>query len=284
VLAQLLVKSPADRTTGLVELRAQLSRLDLAGNAVTAPTAGSASGSRPPPAKASRAEDAAPEVAAAAAGEGEPRYRFETPLGGTSISTLWRAVDSVLERSVILERFEATDEATLRMERVRLLARAHTPFLQRALGLDRLARTAVFEAPSGATLADARPELSAAELVRVMKRMARGIAAIHELGGWHGAIDARTVVLDEANVPTLLTCGLGPVTGGSAADDVAAVIAVIASLAGSPPGPAELWAAIAARVEAAAPPAPSALPADGEALYAVADALDVVVLSALGAR
>ena len=213
-----------------------------------------------------------------------PRYRFETPLGATALSSLVRAVDSVLERSVILERFETTEDADRRMEHVRLLARAHTPFLQRALSLDRLTRTAVFEAPSGATLADARPQLSAAELSRVLKRLARGIAAIHELGGWHGAIEPRTVVVDENHVPTLLASGLGEPSAGTAAGDVQAVIGIAAHLAECAPTLAELFRVTAARVDATPPAAPQGELTDGEALYAAADALEVAVLSALGAR
>ena len=39
-------------------------------------------------------------------GDAKPRYQFETPLGHTAISELVRAVDTVLDRSVIIERFE----------------------------------------------------------------------------------------------------------------------------------------------------------------------------------
>lgn len=274
ILERLLRKNPAERTASPGELRAELEQLDLVGNARTAPRA--ASSLRMP---ALEAAGAAAEPAAA-----ESRYRFETALGATALSTLWRAVDSVLERSVVIERFDATDAATRRLEHVRLLARAHTPFLQRALALDRLTRTAVFEAPSGAAVADVRPALGAAELVRVMKRMARGIAAVHELGGWHGGIEARTLVLDDSNVPTFLTSGLGELGAGSPADDVRAAVEVLALLAGAGPTLPEVVAAIAARAETTPPPLPAAPPADGEALYALAEALDVVVLSALGAR
>lgn len=274
ILERLLRKNPAERTASPGELRAELERLDLVGNARVAPRA--ATSLRMP---AVEADGAATEPASA-----EARYRFETALGATALSTLWRAVDSVLERSVVIERFDGTDAAARRLEHVRILARAHTPFLQRALALDRLTRTAVFEAPSGAAVADVRPALGAAELVRVMKRMARGIAAVHELGGWHGGIEARTLVLDDSNVPTFLTSGLGELGPGSAADDVRAAVAVLALLAGAGPTLPEVVAAIAARAETAPPPLPTAPPADGEALYAVAEALDVVVLSALGAR
>ncbi len=278
VLARLLMKNPAERTPSLVELRAELETLDLAGRALPV---------RPHESRtqmaAATAEDAAAAAAAAENGEA-PRYQFETPVGTTAISTLTRAVDTVLQRSVIVERFEATEEAAQVMEQVRLLARAHTPFLQRALSFDRLSRVAVFEAPAGAAIAEQPPSLSAPELVRVIKRLARGIAAIHELGGWHGGIDLRTVVLDEGNVPTILSSGLGALREGSARRDVESVIAVAAHILGSGPSLREVAAAIAASAETAAPALPEPEPQDGEALYAAADLIDVAVLSALGAR
>jgi serine/threonine-protein kinase len=292
MLARLMMKNPSDRTPSLVELRAELETLDLVGRTLPMQNA--------PPAREARArEQVASDTSsssmaaasdAAAADADAPRYQFETPVGTTPISQLVRAVDTVLQRSVILERFEATDEAALVMEQVRLLARAHTPFLQRALSFDRLSRVAVFEAPSGASIAERRPVLSAAELVRVIKRLARGIAAVHELGGWHGGIELRSVVLDEGNVPTILASGLGSAPGaaahrdGSARKDVEAVIGVAAYILGCPPSLHDVAAALAASVETAPPVLPDAAPQDGEALYAAADLIDVAVLTALGAR
>lgn len=304
VLARLLMKNPSERTPSLVELRAELETLDLAGRALPVGGMHARDKAASAAAAASASAMAATSDAAAAAAAAEaPRYQFETPVGTTPISQLVRAVDTVLQRSVILERFEATDEAALVMEQVRLLARAHTPFLQRALSFDRLSRVAVFEAPSGASIAEQRPALSAAELVRVIKRLARGIAAVHELGGWHGGIELRSVVLDEGNVPTILSSGLGglraePTEGtleasapgaavhrdGSARKDVEAVIAVAAHLLGCPPSLLDVAAALAASVETAPPALPDPAPQDGEALYAAADLIDVAVLTALGGR
>ncbi len=275
ILAGLLVKNPRERTPTLADLRRQLEALDLTG--ITGATLGARTVAEP-------RRDSRPHSIAQLAEEGEapPRYQFETPLGQTPISQLARAVDTVLDRSVVIERFDASDEATAALDRARMLGRAQSPFVQRALGLDHATRTMVFEAPAGASLADALPALPTTELVRLLKRLARAAAAIHELGGSHGAIATRTVVLDEGAVPTVMAAGLGPVTGGTPEADVAAIIAVVAQLAESEPAFDALARALTAAVGAALPA--YAPPADGESLYAAADAVDIAVLAALGSR
>jgi serine/threonine-protein kinase len=269
ILAGLLVKNPRERTQTLADLRQQLETLELGAH----PLAG-ARARRP----------SAPHSIAQLAAEDEvgPRYQFETPLGRTPISELARAVDTVLDRSVVIERFDATDDAGRALERARMLGRAQSPFVQRALSLDRTARTAVFEAPAGASLADQTPHLPPAEAVRLLKRLARAAAAIHEVGGSHGAIGTRTVVIDDAAVPTVMAAGLGVPADSTPATDVTAILALIASIVGCEPSLGALSAAICSEVGApvpALPPVP-----DGEALYAAADALDIAVLAALGAR
>jgi hypothetical protein len=183
---------------------------------------------------------------------------------------------------VVIERFDASDEALRALDRARLLGRAQSPFVQRALSLDRAARTAVFEAPAGASLADAPPNLPPAETVRMLKRLARAAAAIHELGGSHGAISARTIVLDDGAVPTVMAAGLGPVAESRPIDDVAAIIAVVAGIAGAEPAFDALARMLTDEVGAALPR--YAAPVDGETLYAAADAVDIAVLAALGSR
>lgn len=269
ILDALLVKNPRERTQTLAELRRQLEALDVGGRPVLEPRA---------------RRDSRPHSIAQLAEADEPvaRYQFETPLGATPISQLARAVDTVLDRSVIIERFDDSDAATRALERTRLLGRAQSPFVQRALSLDRATRTVVFEAPAGASLADAPPQLPATETVRLLKRLARAAAAIHELGGSHGAIAPRTIVLDDGAVPTVLAAGLGPAPEAQPLDDVTAIIAVAASVLGTEPTFEALARAITAEVSA---PLPSyALPVDGESLYAAADAVEIAVLGALGSR
>jgi serine/threonine-protein kinase len=276
ILANLLVKNPRERTQTLADLRRQLEALDLTGiSGALAPRAAL----EPRPRRDSRPHSISQ---LAEEGEAQPRYQFETPLGGTPISQLARAVDTVLDRSVVIERFDPSEEAARSLDRARMLGRAQSAFVQRALGLDRATRTMVFEAPAGASLADALPQLPPAELVRLLKRLARAAAAIHELGGHHGAIAPRTIVLDEGAVPTVMAAGLGPVAEGTPAADVAAIIAVVAQLAEAEPAFDTLAHAIAAAVGAAVPA--YAPPVDGESLYAAADAVDIAVLAALGSR
>ncbi|HWO27076.1 MAG TPA: protein kinase [Kofleriaceae bacterium] len=285
ILAGLLVKNPRERTPTLADLRRQLEALDLTGPAGPANVTSAALGGRAGPEGGPRArrDSAAPSLAPPAEeGEARPRYQFETPLGTTPISQLARAVDTVLDRSVVIERFDDSEEAARALERARMLGRAQSPFVQRALGHERATRTMVFEAPAGASLADALPQLPTAELVRLLKRLARAAAAIHELGGSHGAIGTRTIVLDEGAVPTVMAAGLGPIPGGAPAADVAAIIGLVAQLAESEPTFDALARALTGAVGAALPA--YAPPVDGESLYAAADAVDIAVLGALGSR
>jgi tetratricopeptide (TPR) repeat protein len=269
ILEGLLVKNPRERTPTLGDLRNQLEALDLGGQPRIGPRRQAITGTH-------SIIDLAEE------GEAKPRYQFETPLGRTAISELVRAVDTVLDRSVVIERFDAGDEAARALDRARLLGRAQSPFVQRALSLDRVARVAVFEAPSGASLADAPPHLPPAESVRMLKRLARAAAAIHEVGGSHGAISPRTIVLDDGAVPTVMAAGLGPVAESRPSDDVAAIVAVVAAIVESEPSFDALARMITDEVGATLPR--FAPPVDGESLYAAADAIDVAVLAALGSR
>jgi len=269
ILGELLIKNPRDRTPTLGDLRHQLEALDLGGQPLLGPRRQHTTGTHSIAELAEEDED-------------RPRYQFETPLGRTAISQLARAVDTVLDRSVVIERFDASDEALGALDRARLLGRAQSPFVQRALSLDRAARTAVFEAPAGASLADALPHLPPAETVRMLKRLARAAAAIHEVGGSHGAISPRTVVVDDGAVPTVMAAGLGPVAESQPIDDVAAIIALVADIAGSAPTFDALARMLTDEVGAALPH--YAEPVDGESLYAAADAIDSAVLAALGSR
>jgi eukaryotic-like serine/threonine-protein kinase len=281
ILAGLLVKNPQQRTSTLADLRQQIEAVFLASRSESGPLRlGLGGGARI--ARPRRASQPHSIAQLAEEEESGPRYQFETPLGATPVSQLVRAVDTVLDRSVVLERFDASDEATAALERARLLGRAATPFVQRALSLDRVARTVVFEAPAGASLTESKPPLPAAELMRVLKRLARGAAAIHILGGSHGAIGLGTVVLDDGAVPTIMAAGLGPVSPSQPLDDVNALIAVCAAIVDCAPTFAALAADVCEEVGAAVPAYPT--PTDGESLYAAADIVDIAVLGALGSK
>jgi len=270
LLARLLKKSPTERHETIGELRTELELLGLgdSGPAVVLPRA--RRDSRPPSIAALAAEDEAPPT------EEQPRYQFESPLGSTPISTLTRALDSVLGRSVVIERFLDDPAAEPAIARVRLLARAHSPFIQRALSYDRDHRTMILEAPAGAPLAEVNTRLSAIDAVRLLKRLARAAAALRELGGAHGAITPTTVVVDDAGIPTVLASGLGPIlTEATARADVDAIVAAVAAAAGAGSTLADLFAHLAPDF-----PAPAVHPADGEDLYALADRLEIAMIRA----
>ena len=83
-----------------------------------------------------------------------------------------------------------------------------------------------------------------------------------------------------------MVAGLGPVAEATPADDVTAIVALLASIAGAEASFSALAKKLCDEVDTAMPAALSALdpPTDGESLYAAADALDIAILSALGSR
>ncbi len=216
------------------------------------------------------------------------RYEFETAIGRTEISSLSRAVDSVLNRSVIIERFEPGAVTPEIERRLYALARGGGPFLQRALAYDRQAGVAVFEAPAGTPLSETPAAGAFAsnvrEAARLLQRLARAVAQLHEQGNAHGSITEGNVLLDESGIPTLLVCGLGVVEeGASPSSDVSAILSLVSNSVAIenpnarveplldallPASDAHLRAAILARKH----------PRNGEELHALALAMEVAVL------
>ncbi|MEO8554599.1 MAG: protein kinase, partial [Kofleriaceae bacterium] len=97
ILEGLLIKNPRERTQTLGDLRRALEELDLGGRPQIGPRTKRPSGSH------------SIVALAAADDEVQPRYQYETPVGQTPISELARAVDTVLDRSVVIERFDASN-------------------------------------------------------------------------------------------------------------------------------------------------------------------------------
>jgi hypothetical protein len=223
--------------------------------------------------------------------EKAPRYRFETPLGRTAISTISRAVDGALDRSVIVERYDegAPDEVTER--RLLALAKSGGSFLQRVLSYDRQARVVVYEAPAGMPIGErpaGAPHLEPLRAARVLRRLARALAPLHEAEAAHGAIGPTTVVLDELDHPTVLASGLGRAPEGlTPADDVAALAALLAGLVGAEGRTIDaLIAALTPELSHPERAAMRALPASesGEALHTLADALEIALLKTASRR
>jgi tRNA A-37 threonylcarbamoyl transferase component Bud32/tetratricopeptide (TPR) repeat protein len=280
VLARLLAKDPEARHASIDDLRREIAQVEPGADG---PLTLSLPRPAARPTQAAESSRAIP-VARPPASDEEPRYRFETPLGRTAISTLSRAVDSALDRSVIVERYDegALDEVTER--RLYALAKSGGSFLQRVLSYDRHAAVVVYEAPAGMPIGErpAAERLEPLRAVRVMRRLARAIAPLHETGVAHGAIGPTTVVLDELDHPTVLVSGLGAAAAErSFGHDVAALVELIAGLIGA--GGHTVDQLIAALTPGLSHPEQSALRAlpasdSGEALSTLADALEIALL------
>jgi serine/threonine-protein kinase len=280
ILARLLAKDPDARYATAGEVARAIAQLE-AGQPTTLVL----------PRARARPESLAA-VGAAAPSDEAPRYQADGPLADTPISSLSRAVDRTLARAVVIERFaDELDPASER--RLLALARAVSPFFQRVLSFDRAGRLAVFEAPAGSPL-DA-PEVRAPApraLIRLLKRLGRALAVLHDGGAAHGALGAGTILIDDLGNPSILAAGLGAVApdASPALDCRAAIAAVVALASGDAAGGvAGRAASIEALIEALAPGlSPSARaailalpgPRHGEELYAVADALELAYLRA----
>ena len=284
IIERLLAKDPSARFESVDELRRAIAAIDL----------GDAAGPKPLvlPRGQKRAPTNESSVSIPVAGdeadeEETPRYHHETPLGRTAISTLSRALDTVLNRSVVIERFDEEAPMDDVEHRLQVLARGGGPFLQRSLGYDRPRRTAVYEAPAGTNAAEAFVDqpLRARAAIRLLKRLAQALAPLHETGDVHGALEATRVLLDDHDMnPTVLVAGLGPAADTRPADDVAAVLAIVTHAAGSPPsGRIEDFVDIAlAELSPTERGAILSLPAPttGAELYAFADAVEIALLKA----
>jgi serine/threonine protein kinase len=302
ILVRLLAKSPSERFESVDALRKGLEALAVERTArpLVLPRRGSSRG----PAQRDPGADALAGLVDAAPGSAAPgpadepdadqeRYRFETPIGRTDVSHLSRALDKVLDRSVIIERYleGGLDEGVER--RLLGLARGGSPYVQWALACDRAAGVAVFEAPRGVPLADVVDDarLGARAAVRLLACLARAVAPMHERGVAHGAIAAATVMLDEQQNPTLLICGLGraPHEPSLPREDVRDILRLVARCAGAGIGvQADASALAAALVDALAPGLPVSAraivlasdPYTGEELYAFAERLELALLRA----
>jgi serine/threonine-protein kinase len=280
ILLGLLTKSPDDRTASIGALRAQLDALDLGGRPLVLP-ARTRDPSRPS-IGGGPLTDLAADKADPATSASRPRYEFETPLGATAVSRLLRAVDRNLDRTVVLERFDEGELADAALARVKQLGAVSSPFVQRALSLDRATRTAVFEAPAGAPFGDlAIGPLAATDLVRMLKRLAKAVAALHEHGFAHGALGPTTVVVDDGAIPTVMAAGLGPpAEAATPSGDIAAVISLAAGVLGCGTG----IAAIAAALLPTGVAVPAiAEPTDADSLQAAFDAIESALLRARAA-
>ncbi len=277
ILARLLAKNPADRFASLDAARSAIEQL---GGGASKPLL--LPRSLPP--RPRRASADLPAVSPAQADAPDaPRYQHDTAIGQTSISQLSRAVDTALNRTVMIERWNEVPLAEPLERRLFALARGGGPFVQRALSYDRDSGVAVYEAPAGVPMREAfaAGPPSPRTAMRLFKRLARAITPLHRAHTVHGVLDDAVVLVDDHAVPTLLVCGLEPVAAARAPrDDVAALIALLANTLGVEPALGALVDALAPRLHPQERAALSSLtaPRTGEELYGFADALEVSLL------
>jgi serine/threonine-protein kinase len=281
IVARLLSKSPTDRYDSVDTLRKDIEAVDLGEDARPKPLLLPRATARPRRASQSEIDPVEPEDEGT---EVKERYQFETSIGETEISTLSRALDSSLDRSVIIERYDPAklDEATER--RLFALARGGGPYVQRALSFDRNEKVAVFEAPTGHPITDhVDSQPHPPRIASLAKRLALAVAPMHLAGTAHGALTPTAIVLDEHLNPTVLASGLGPARADATpADDVQALLGILAELAHCDATPTALLSALAPTLSHPEKAAMLAQgnPATGEELYVFAAAVEIALLKA----
>ncbi len=254
LVVRLLAKNPGDRFDSIDALRRSLQALQLRDESqpLRIPNV---HGQVPP--KPKRKRVTAPLQAAKSPTDSEEtktRYAFETPLGSTETSVLSRAIDTTLNRSVIIERYSEplSDDAERRLY---ALARGGGPFLQRALAYEREdgKPVAIFEAPAGSPIGERDQPLSTRLATRLLQRLARAVAPLHASDRAHGSLSGASILLDDRGHPTVLVCGLqSPDALPTSKDDVRCIMrVVIAAVATPEAGPEdEIEAVLEAVLEA----------------------------------
>ncbi len=300
ILLKLLEKNPGDRFDSIETLRNALVALDFSEqvSALVLPRASVSDISEPHETEGQGSDSDDDD-------SGEPkekkeRYQHETALRETRHSQLSRAIDTNLDRTVIIERWnEVLDEESER--RLFALARGGGPFLQRSLSYDRSQGVAIFEAPTGNILAERTEPLSTRLALRLFKRLARAVAPLHNNDRSHGSINGNTVLLDERGYPTVLVCGLevNPDIQPSPKEDAIRIVEVVLTAIGGDesdfaPSTSDADAPdtthpdkrrIENLIHMILPDAPERVEAlaempvdDGEELYAFAEALELQLL------
>jgi tRNA A-37 threonylcarbamoyl transferase component Bud32/tetratricopeptide (TPR) repeat protein len=226
VVRRLMEKAPDGRYRSIDEARRALAALPSAPpDAAWARPVATPTGNDPPSAHAA------------------PRYRDLQPQSTTAWSRLGRAIDTRLDRGVLLE--EHTEPLEPHLGWLHALARAGGPHVQRLLQIDVAARLVVWELPAGVLLDEAA--LEPAQAARALVGVASALDALHAQGIAHGALSARAVVVDDGGALVLLAGLCAP----GVAPDPGADLAAAASLA-SGLGLAPLVAASAAELVGAA--------------------------------
>ncbi|MBO9532429.1 MAG: serine/threonine protein kinase [Solirubrobacteraceae bacterium] len=143
---------------------------------------------------------------------GEPtvlagRYRLDAQVGSGGMSTVWRAFDEVLERTVAIKsmlRSVAGDSQQLERFRreARAVAQLNHPHIVQVIdvGEDRKAPFIVFEYVAGETLKARIRRLSRLEVTEALAyaiEIARALEAAHDKGIVHRDVKPQNVLIDE---------------------------------------------------------------------------------------
>ncbi|MBI4728242.1 MAG: protein kinase [Acidobacteria bacterium] len=160
------------------------------------------------------ATSASPEPGRLVAG----RYLLQRVAWTSPLGDVWSARDRVLDRPVAVQTLAPliarAQEArhAFRRAAARAAQLSHPGLLQiYDIGTD--PEFVVLEAAPGGRLADrmdAGP-LDVSEAARIALAVARALEALHEDGGWHGALSPATVALDVEGRPKVLGAGLAEV-------------------------------------------------------------------------
>lgn len=169
LVATLLARQPGDRPASAFEAKRML-------EAVAWPD-------RPAPVRPDAGTSRAAEASLATA-----RSRLGTATArGDGRDDAWRRHDGWIHRDVLVVPFDGEHE----LGRARAFARANHPTLPLVLRVDAAAHELWIAPPLGRALADG----AEAPTAQAVARLGAGLAALHALGGAHGAIDAEHLYL-----------------------------------------------------------------------------------------
>jgi hypothetical protein len=131
------------------------------------------------------------------------RYRIQGRAWDAGNGAVWLAFDAVLERSVLVQTFPGVEPSELATSVARA-ARISHPGLSQIYDMSSEPPGIVFENAPGGRLADRKDgAMSPAHAAALCTKLAAAIAALHDHGSAHGAIEPRTVLLDEEGRPKL---------------------------------------------------------------------------------
>ena len=169
------------------------------------------------------------------------RYRMNVRLGADGDIEEWLATDEHLERPVLI-RFPGPDADAGRVAEflgpVRAAAATTHPHVQMIYAAGEVdgSAFAVAEWDGAVTIADrlnAGETLPIAEYLTNAAGLASGLAAFHENGGIHGAIDPRAIHFSAAHPARLASFGRVPITITTAEDTSALAAALRTAITGS---------------------------------------------------